>query len=168
MKIGKLCKDIKDLKEIILDNFPETELLPDVQDMEFGYIEPGHGLRGKKEWLSMDDVTEMLQIHKDKKEVMLWCYSHKEKRSGRSRSRSPAISERSVPRNSWYDSHLKKVSEVDEIFQKLDERHKGAYTPEQLRAWAHLIHMDKHNSFESPPDKPFFRGYKANKSTTPW
>ena len=80
MKIGKLCKDIKDLKEIILDNFPETELLPDDQDMEFGYIEPGHGLRGKKEWLSMDDdVTEMLQIHKDKKEVMLWCYSHKEK-----------------------------------------------------------------------------------------
>ena len=108
MKIGKLCKDIKDLKEIILDNFPETELLPDVQDMEFGYIEPGHGLRGKKEWLSMDDdITEMLQIHKDKKEVMLWCYSHKEKRSGRSRSQSPAISERSVPRNSWYDSHLK-------------------------------------------------------------
>ena len=45
VKIGeKLCKDIKDLKELILDNLPETEVLPDDQDMEFGYIAMEKGM----------------------------------------------------------------------------------------------------------------------------
>ena len=87
---------------------------------------------------------------------LCFCVIVTKKKTGHSRSRSPAISERSVTRNLQYDSHLKKVSEVDEIFQKLDGRHKDDYTPEHLRAWAHLIHMDKHNSFESPPGLLFF------------
>ena len=34
VKIGKkVCKDIKDLKELILSNFPETIDAPDDQDM---------------------------------------------------------------------------------------------------------------------------------------
>ena len=66
VKIGKkVCKDIGDLKELILSNFPETVDAPDDQDMEFGFIEPGHGLCGKREWLSSsDDVTEMFEQHK--------------------------------------------------------------------------------------------------------
>ena len=163
VKIGKkVCKDINDLKELILSNFPETVDAPDDQDMEFRFIEPGHGLRGKREWLSSsDDVTEMFEQHKDKKEIMLWCYSYNKTKSKRSRSRSP------VPHSTRYDSHLKKVSEVDQIFQKLDEKHKGEYSPEQMRAWSHLIQMGKHTSYEDPPDKPFFRGRNRNKPSTP-
>jgi len=32
---------------------------------------------------------------------------------------------------------------------------------EQLKVWAHLVAMDKHQSLEIPPDKPFFRGKKS-------
>ena len=55
-----------------------------------------------------------------------------------------------------------KKSEVDQYFQKLTEKHKGAYSPEQLRAWAHLIQMNMHDSLDEPPDKPFFRGRKRH------
>ena len=85
-----MCKEIKNLKELILSNFSETLDAPDDQDMESGFIELGHGLRGKREWLSSsDDVIEMLEQHKDKKEVMLWCYSYNKTKSKRSQSRSP-------------------------------------------------------------------------------
>ena len=40
-----------------------------------GYIEPGHGLSGKKKWLTSDhDVGEMYEASKGKKDVSLWCY----------------------------------------------------------------------------------------------
>ena len=40
----------------------------------FGYIEPGHGAKGKQCWLmSDDDLKEMYSVHKGKKEILLWC-----------------------------------------------------------------------------------------------
>ena len=54
--------------------------------------------------------------------------------------------------------------EVSSIEEKLKEKHSGRYTDEQLRSWAHLIQMCKHNSYEEPPDKPFF--HPSRKSTT--
>ena len=85
MKIGKkVCKDIKDSKKLILSNFPETIDAPDDKTWNLDLL-PGHGLRGKREWLSSsDDVTEMFEQRKDKKEIMLWCYSHNKTKSKRS------------------------------------------------------------------------------------
>jgi len=48
--------------------------------------------------------------------------------------------------------------EVEEIVNKLKTKHKGKYTIEQINVWVHLIHMKKTQSYEEPPDKPFFRG----------
>ena len=40
----------------------------------FGYIEPGHGARGKQRWLtSADDLKDMYSTHQGKKEILLWC-----------------------------------------------------------------------------------------------
>ena len=42
-----------------------------------GYIEPGHGLTGKKKWLTSDhDLTDMNEASKGKRDVIiiLWCY----------------------------------------------------------------------------------------------
>ena len=36
------------------------------------------------------------------------------------------------------------------------------FSPEQLRAWSHLLEMEKHDSYEEPPEKPFFRGRKSS------
>lgn len=55
-----------------------------------------------------------------------------------------------------YNNHTQ-ISEVKEIVKKLEEQHRGRYSPEQLRAWAHMIQMSKHDSYDEPPDKPFLR-----------
>ena len=40
-----------------------------------GYIEPGHGLKGRQKWLLDDeDVTKMYSSHKNKREIMLYAY----------------------------------------------------------------------------------------------
>lgn len=39
-----------------------------------GYIEPGHGLRGRQNWLtSADDLKVMYPKHKRKQQIVLWC-----------------------------------------------------------------------------------------------
>lgn len=44
---------------------------------------------------------------------------------------------------------------VNKYFDALKKKHGDQkYTLEQLRMWAHLIHMVKHSSIDEPPDKP--------------
>ena len=57
------------------------------------------------------------------------------------------------------------MSEVELIIEKLKENHENSYSPEQLRAWAHMIHMKRHTSYEFPPDKPFFGKLRRREST---
>ena len=59
-------------------NFPKDMTVPDGDELEFGYIEPGHGSKGKKDWISSDnDVFDMVEQCKARKEIML-CYSKSE------------------------------------------------------------------------------------------
>ena len=53
---------------------------------------------------------------------------------------------------------------VDDVYEKLQDKHKGKYSPEHLRTWAGLGKLE---SYEEPPDKPFFRGKKSNAVNTP-
>ena len=50
---------------------------------------------------------------------------------------------------------------LEVIVDDLSERHGDAYTTEQIRAWAHILQMKKHDSYEEPPKKPFFKTIKA-------
>lgn len=50
------------------------------------------------------------------------------------------------------------MAQVEEIEDTLREKHGDKYSPEQLRSWAHMYIMKKHDSLEAPPDKPFWRG----------
>ena len=54
------------------------------------------------------------------------------------------------------------------ILGRLKEKHAVAYSEEKLRAWAHLIEMEKHSSYDEPPNTPFFagKGLKAAKSAS--
>lgn len=144
----------EETKDFIVDNLPEDEAVE--HDFQFGFIEPGHGLKGKKEWITTDeDVEEMFEKHNGKKDITLWCY--RKPKGGKSRS----ISSRSRSPNkkgSRYEAHSKQISEVDDIYKQLKDKHTGSYTPEQLRAWAHLIQLGKHQSYDNAPNKPFFRG----------
>ena len=64
-----------------------------------------------------------------------------------------------VSRRSNYQNYLSKMAEVDIIVDELEEKHGGGkFSPEQIRAWAHMIHLKKHMSYDEPPKNPFFKG----------
>ena len=57
------------IKQHILD------IAPKLAGDSFGYIEPGHGLKGKLKLLTTDqDLVEMYSVYKTKREILLWCY----------------------------------------------------------------------------------------------
>lgn len=46
--------------------------------LDVGYIEPGHGMKGKQVWLVEDsDVAEMYSRFKTKQDITLWCFVRK-------------------------------------------------------------------------------------------
>lgn len=120
----------------------------------FGYIEPGHGSKGKQQWLaSTDDLKDMYGAHRDKKEILLWSrYSD----VPRKRAHSPDPDENE--KRARYDKYLDKMTDVEMIEEELVEKHlNGEYSKEQLRSWAHLIQMKKHTSYNTPPNKRFWK-----------
>ena len=65
-----------------------------------------------------------------------------------------------------------KLMKVEAIAAKLTEKHEGKFSAEQINVWGYLINMKKHQSFDDPPDKPFFREsskkvFKQKSSDTP-
>ena len=125
-------------------------------DEGFGYIEPGRGVKGKQRWLLSDeDVADMYTLHNGKKEILLWCYSAQE---GCKRPH-PAESDEcsSSQKRSRYNKQIDKMREVEEIEDDLRSKHGGKFTEEQIRMWAHLIQMNKHASYEEPPNKKFWK-----------
>ena len=70
------CDTLDDLRDFVRSNFSTSLELPDLTLVEMGYIETGHGARGRKIWLCDDeDVQKMYYEHRNKKKIMLWCYT---------------------------------------------------------------------------------------------
>ena len=153
----RFFQSLDELREFIAKNIPSTSNIENIAAVEMGYIEPGHGTKGKKVWLCNDpDLKAMYDAHKRKRIINLWCYTEKISSRGKKRCRSPG-------KGGTYESHsTKKMAEVDDIYKKLQDKHKGKYSAEQLRTWSHLLEMGKHDSYEEPPDKPFFRGRRPS------
>ena len=131
-------------------------------------IEPGHGSKGKKVWLL--GLKAMYNAYKGRKLINLWCYTEQVHTKGKKRFRFPCGD--SNEKGGSYESHcIRKMVAVNETFEELKSKHKGKYSPEQLRAWADLVEMGKCDSIEQPPeqppDKPFFRGRKSTSTPVP-
>ena len=140
--------------------------LPEDNDFEIGYMEPGHGLKGRKRWIHVDDdLRDMYAAYGTRKEVVIWCAPFRD-RKGQT-SKRPQLSDNSGPpsQKTKFAVHSEKMSEVEEIIKNLKTKHDSQYTDEQLRVWAHMIHLKKHDSMESPPCKPFFKSKTANNSS---
>ena len=133
------------------------QLKYDGAEYQYGYICPGHGLKGKQRPLVTDEDVDVMYCDCKGKNITLWmkcCWQHQRKRA-----LSPShTSSNALPKSkcSNYDLHLQKMSEVEVIMDKLKEIHEDVYSPEQVRAWAHMIQMNRHQSYDIPPDKPFF------------
>jgi hypothetical protein len=94
-------------------------------------------MKGKKQCLhNDDDVDEMYAKHAGRHNIQLWAHFHVKVSS---------------KKGEWsFEGHKKSLVEVDEKYK---------YTPEQLRMWAHMVHLGKHDSLDEPQDKPFWCGY---------
>lgn len=87
-----------------------------------------------------------------------WCYTSPKKGSSKSsKSTKPVKASEAT----------EKQKEVDEIYADLQKKHKGRYSPEQLRAWSYMIQLKTHDSLDDPPNKPFFRGNKRRNADSP-
>ena len=43
---------------------------------EFGFVEPGHGLRGKQRWIhAATDIEEMYNRYPGKRDFLFWCFT---------------------------------------------------------------------------------------------
>ncbi len=167
LKTKVVYKSVDDLRQQLLSEYKDKL---DEPVGTVGYIEPGHGLRGKQRWLSSDDdLTEMYELHK-KKVIMLWCF-RKSPHPNTSRKRPSPDSEssanpRKVARTSNYTKHVDRIAEVEEIEDELKEKHLDKFTDVQYRAWANLIKMKKHDSLDKAPNLPFWRGTSIGKKET--
>ena len=142
----------------------------DEQCLSLGYIEPGHGCKGKQRWLYSDeDLQEMYSIYSGKDEILLWCFLP------RKQSKRPASSGQdntTSKRSKIVESNSNKIMEVQEIVTKLQSKHGIYFTPERYHAWAQLIQMGKHASYDDPPNYSFFKDQgkdkvKSSVSATP-
>jgi len=149
---------ITSLKKQLKHDF--DDILHDVAEdaIQMGYIEPGHGIKGRQHWIADDeDLRDMYQAHR-KNKIMFWVYTGMKKRP-----QTPDASHPSKVSKTGYNSHAQKMLEIEEIVDDLEKRHKETYTREQYNVWAHMINLRRHSSRESAPNKPFFRGTKGAK-----
>ena len=142
----------------VMKNQLSVDFAEYIQETEFtfGYIQPGHGAKGKQKSLEeRDDLTTMYELYSKRKQIVLWLKVAKTKRP----LKVDDTSSKKQCRTTNHGSHLEKISEVQAIFEDLEKRHGNSkqYSPEQLRAWAHMIQLKKHESYEAPPDKPFLK-----------
>ena len=129
-----------------------------------GYIEPGHGLKGKQQWLVQDeDLVEMYTCYDGKKyrEIMLWCIQPS---SGENTRKRPISESHITPLKPKRASCSQTIDIVEDIVTKLKEKHGQKFTTEQLSCWAHMYNMGKHGNLETPPNLPFFSGTKKHSS----
>ena len=130
----------------------------------FGYVSPGHGLKGKHVWVtSVEDLDEMYVVHKMKKEITLWCYINAAAKDG-DKSRKRPANDTATTSAAKKNACEATISAVQKTVNELKEKHGTSYSIEKLHAWAHMINIGKHISLDQPPEYPFF-GRK--KSTTP-
>jgi len=153
-------KTLKHMRDTLLLHFKDR-----VTNDEFllGYFTPGHSTKGKQIPLKSDeDLNRMYSEHHSRRCIYLWVKSQVNITRQTKRPRNPDEDDNSdkarpAKKPGVYSSHLQKVDELEEILDKLKSKQKGSkYTPEQLHAWAHTIQMGKHNSYDAPPNKPFF------------
>ncbi len=163
LRVNEDFETMEQLKDKLLEKFPNYV---SGQQFEFGYIGPGHGARGKQRWIiNDDDLEDMYSEYQGKKEVILWLLSmptsdaSKTKTRSRSPVRHPEDDKKEASgKGKSKSNYERKLDQVETILGRLKEKQLGRYPEEKLRAWAHLIQMEKHASYNEPPDLPFFRG----------
>ena len=89
------------------------------KELQCGYMEPGHGKKGKQfEVPSNKDLKEMYEMYKKKRDILLWIKQSKKKRPHSESDNPPGGASRKSSCSS-YEGHLNKMTEVDEIIGRV-------------------------------------------------
>ena len=102
---------LEELKQQVVLECKERVLGPLIV---IGFIKPGHGLSGKKRWLTSDqELGDMYEMFKGKRDVTIWCYgpspSEPTQASKRQQTTETTESE-SARKTSRYDKHVDKMA----------------------------------------------------------
>lgn len=144
-----------------------------------GYISPGHGFKGRHNNLTNEDDLQLMYKEYEGRRgvngVLLWTYGPPDDendtttcnfettiKSGQ-RKRSNSHAKEDYPTTKC----AKKMKQIEEIVDKLKEKHLGLYSLEQYNCWAHTIDIGKHTSYDNPPNLPFFVGKKPRSKECP-
>ena len=161
---NRCCKftDVSDLRSCLLDAF-ENSIHEDT--FEFGYVQPGHGSKGRQVLLQNNTALEEMYATHMKTLFMLWLKVTKHRATKRSATndhqkgtKKSCTDATNTPASS-YQGHLKNMSEVQTIVDELEKIHASSYTPAQLRVWRHMIQLKIHDSLAS---KPFLKTSNAS------
>lgn len=151
---------MRSLEEFIKSKF--SEFSDSANMMSIGYIEPGHGWKGKQLWLNNDDdIEDLYRACQKMKTILLWCYLPditQKKHALTSKCRPPGS--KSSKRAKCVENNGNKADEAKDVLEELRAKHGEKYTAEQLHAWAEMIQIKKHTSYDNPPNYPFFTGCK--------
>ena len=119
----------------------------------------------------------MYKVYEKCRDIVLWCFkpgrrSLKEKLARKcprpTANNGDSDDEVTKPSKKKGEKIAKNIAEVGEILKKLQDEHRSLYSIEKLNAWAHMIDIGKHDSYETPPDLPYFRGKaKRKREVTP-
>lgn len=133
----------------------------------FGYIIPGHGLKGKQQVVKEDeDLQTMYAIHHGKRDIVMFCTGEL-KPTAMSRKRAHNQDEENTCSTMPKSKTGKLMMEVQEIMEKLRQKHGSKYETEKFSAWAHMIQMGKHESYEVVPERAYFgRKQRATQSSS--
>lgn len=155
---------VSDLKQTILSSC-EQYIQEDIE-LQFGYILPGHGKKGKQVLISSnEDLQNMYESYKKKKQILLWVKQTKKRPRIDASATSGGASAQKPGNSSKYDKQVDKMAQLEEIVDKLQEKHSDQYTMEQLRAWADVIQLGRHHSYDTAPNKRYFKTGKGVGST---
>ena len=74
---------------VIVKHFPSDIPHPDVDRLELGYIEPGHGLKDRKKWILDDDFEFLKRCEVKKTKLTFWCHSRESSKDKQGRDLTP-------------------------------------------------------------------------------
>ena len=137
---------------------------------QLGYIEPGHGLKGKTQWLTGDDDFTKMYVKYGKHDVLLWCFKAMDDQQSscqpKKRKAAGDTASAKKPKQTASNRFAETLSEVEKLLQQLRGKRGTLYMVEQLNCWAHMYQSQEHGSLEFPPNPPYFVGTKHKKSMT--
>ena len=127
------------MKEILNELKDSLEIVAS----QVGFIEPGHGLKGKQHWISdEEDIETMYACFKGKREIVMWCLLTSPASASLVKKKSEKVIENEngpAPPPTKKSAIAQKINEVEDIIKELKEKHSTIYSIEQFSAWAHMI-----------------------------